>query len=654
MNPARLATAVVLATTGGLLTAVTAPASAATTCASPVYQRQIFANTTFSGTPKQTGCDAAVSENWGTGAPAAGVPSNNFGVRWTVTRDFGSGGPFSFTASAQDGVRVHVDGVRKIDLWRNVSSTVTKTVNVTIPSGKHTLRIDYVNWTGTANVKFTYTPRTSATVDKVKPLAPTEVGAIYEPATNRAVLAWAKNKEMDLAGYHVYRRPAGSSTWTKLVTTTANTHTDRPPTDGRTYWYEIRAFDKAGNVSAGSADRGITSDDRVAPAAPTGITVASTSAANTLSWPAVPTATRYEVFRADTLDGTYTRLGTPSPTHYTSYTDHSAPADVPVFYKVRALDAAENASPLSRAVVGTRDTVAPGAPQNLQTAAQDEAGVTLTWLSGGSDAVRYHVYRTPSSGGATTRIATPTGLSYRDTTGDPGQPYLYFVAAVDAAGNESSRPSTTATRTVGPSSAPKAPGLGVARIVGDRMVLDWSQSGHVPVARYIVYRSRTAPVDTSNPDLAYAGTTDTSYTSTVTASEHDYFYSVVAVSAYGVRSLPSNSVQPVVSEVQPPQPTQVQEVTPGDGQVQLVWGSVPIGPGEPEITGYRVYRSTTPGVTKADAEAVFTVAGDRYTDTGLTNGTTYYYAVASVNAAGLESTLSPEVSATPDALAAPN
>ncbi|WP_264936500.1 PA14 domain-containing protein, partial [Streptomyces sp. A012304] len=80
----------------------------------------------------------------------------NFGVRWTVTRDFGSGGPFSFTASAQDGVRVHVDGVRKIDLWRNVSSTVTKTVNVTIPSGKHTLRIDYVNWTGTANVKFTY------------------------------------------------------------------------------------------------------------------------------------------------------------------------------------------------------------------------------------------------------------------------------------------------------------------------------------------------------------------------------------------------------------------------------------------------------------------------------------------------------------------
>ncbi|MEV1083729.1 hypothetical protein AB0I98_36890 [Streptomyces sp. NPDC050211] len=30
--------------------------------------------------------------NWGTGAPAAGLPSNYVGVRWTVTRGFGSGG----------------------------------------------------------------------------------------------------------------------------------------------------------------------------------------------------------------------------------------------------------------------------------------------------------------------------------------------------------------------------------------------------------------------------------------------------------------------------------------------------------------------------------------------------------------------------------
>ncbi|WP_244188049.1 PA14 domain-containing protein, partial [Streptomyces regalis] len=122
----------------GLLTAVTAPASAATTCTSPVFKRQFFANTTFSGTPKKTDCDSAIDQSW-SGAPVTGLPKDNFGVRWTLTRDFGSGGPFAFSASGLDGIRVYLDGTRKIDLWKNTSTTVSKTVNVTVPSGKHTL-----------------------------------------------------------------------------------------------------------------------------------------------------------------------------------------------------------------------------------------------------------------------------------------------------------------------------------------------------------------------------------------------------------------------------------------------------------------------------------------------------------------------------------
>lgn len=155
---AAAAGAVVLATSGGLLAAA-GPASAAVTCASPVFKRTFYANTTFSGTPKGTDCDSVIDQNWGTGAPGyKGMPANNFGVRWSTTRDFGSGGPFTFTASSRDGIRVYLDGVRKVDMWKNVATTVSKTVNVTIPSGKHSLRVDFVNWTGAANVKFAYTP----------------------------------------------------------------------------------------------------------------------------------------------------------------------------------------------------------------------------------------------------------------------------------------------------------------------------------------------------------------------------------------------------------------------------------------------------------------------------------------------------------------
>ncbi|KOG40175.1 hypothetical protein ADK37_08200, partial [Streptomyces resistomycificus] len=76
LAPRATAPLVVLATTGGLLTALAAPATAATTCASPVFKRQFFTNTTFSGTPKKTDCDSAIDQNWGTGAPASGLPSN--------------------------------------------------------------------------------------------------------------------------------------------------------------------------------------------------------------------------------------------------------------------------------------------------------------------------------------------------------------------------------------------------------------------------------------------------------------------------------------------------------------------------------------------------------------------------------------------------
>ena len=82
MNPARrttraATTALVLATTGGLLTAVASAATA--TCDSPVYKRQFFANATFSGTPKRPDCDTSIAENWGANAPATGLPKDSFG-----------------------------------------------------------------------------------------------------------------------------------------------------------------------------------------------------------------------------------------------------------------------------------------------------------------------------------------------------------------------------------------------------------------------------------------------------------------------------------------------------------------------------------------------------------------------------------------------
>ncbi|PQP01214.1 hypothetical protein C5614_04420 [Massilia phosphatilytica] len=77
---------------------------------------------------------------------------------------------------------------------------------------------------------------------------------------------------------------------------------------------------------------------------------------------------------------------------------------------------------------------------------------------------------------------------------------------------------------------------------------------------------------------------------------------------------------------------------PGDGVVPLRWQQS-FG-----ATGYAVLRATSSGGPYTTIAA--DVTGGSYTDTTVTNGTTYYYTVTATNAAGT-STNSPEGSATP-------
>ena len=87
----------------------------------------------------------------------------------------------------------------------------------------------------------------------------------------------------------------------------------------------------------------------------------------------------------------------------------------------------------------------------------------------------------------------------------------------------------------------------------------------------------------------------------------------------------------------------VMAATAGDGQVGLTW--VAPADGGSAITNYVVYRGTAPG---EEAELVTLGPTLSYADTTATNGTTYYYQVAAINAVGT-GLRSSEVSATPSA-----
>ncbi|MEU3619055.1 PA14 domain-containing protein [Streptomyces sp. NPDC006872] len=644
--------AVVAATSGGLITATATPASAAVTCTSPTWKAQFYANTSFGGTPKLTACDSAISENYGTGDPAGvALPRDNFSVRWTVTRDFGSGGPFTLAAEAQDGIRVYLDGVRKIDLWKNVSSTQKRSVNVTIPAGKHTLRVDFVAWTGAANVKFTYAPRTSATVDKVKPLAPTGVAARLDNDTATAVVSWSRNKEMDLAGYRLYRREEGSSTWQHVATTTGATASSLPPVPGRTYFYSVRAHDKAGNVSAGSADQQVVT---IAVTAPTGLAAQGLDEGVKLTWNALPGAVHYSVTRY--------RNGTPvlvKSAPGTSFTDTTAPRSMESYYWVKAVDGAGRAS--EPAVVRAIRPVA--APHDV-TATPDAARVVLTWKINpdqDGDYYAFNVYRSKSLPVDTSTepvrcTATSTSLAdgqrqytCTDRATAANTTYHYVIKGFDNADRKSVA-SATATVTTLASDQDTTPPAAVSGLTAKAteygISLGWNANTESDLKRYVVYRGTVHESDDgtavcSGGEWDYLGPTTTHYVDATLpdGDEHCYWIDAVDTSNNSSFKRTGTAVARAVTELDLTPPVATPEGSPVDlthslgesGEVDLSWNTVQ------GAVGYRVYRWDRTAGQYVSLSGDALVNGTLYSDSTAATGTTHFYWVSAVLADGSES-----------------
>ena len=77
--------------------------------------------------------------------------------------------------------------------------------------------------------------------------------------------------------------------------------------------------------------------------------------------------------------------------------------------------------------------------------------------------------------------------------------------------------------------------------------------------------------------------------------------------------------------------------------------TAPASDGGSPVTGYKIYLATTPGAQQSTT--IGTAKEADATVTHLVNGTTYYFMVTAVNAAGHESPFSTEVSAEPVKLA---
>ena len=117
---------------------------------------------------------------------------------------------------------------------------------------------------------------------------------------------------------------------------------------GRTYTYKVRAVTSSGAVGSFSKEVTFTYNPAASLAAPTVTASLDDQGYPALTWPAVPDAARYEVYRAASEDGDFAQLAAVTSNSYTNsavLTDGAA-----YYYKVRALDSDGEAGPFSDVV----------------------------------------------------------------------------------------------------------------------------------------------------------------------------------------------------------------------------------------------------------------------------------------------------------------
>jgi len=115
------------------------------------WRGEYYGNRFLSGSPALVRDDASVRFSWGTAAPAVGLPADGFSARWVRTIAF-QGSNYRFYATSDDGVRVWLDGVLIIDQWHDAAG-VTYTAERALTAGNHTLRVEYCENTGAAQIQ---------------------------------------------------------------------------------------------------------------------------------------------------------------------------------------------------------------------------------------------------------------------------------------------------------------------------------------------------------------------------------------------------------------------------------------------------------------------------------------------------------------------
>ncbi len=249
-------------------------------------------------------------------------------------------------------------------------------------------------------------------------------------------LEWGKEKWVK--GYRIYRADSAKGKY-KLVKTIDDKNkqkfTDKPLSANGTYYYKIRTYVIVnGSKKFSSYSNIILGTTRLSkPTVRSASAISPTKAK--LSWKKTAAAQGYQIYRADSYNGKYSKVRTISKGSSLSCTDTGLTPNKTYFYKVRAYSTVNKTTKYSKFSSIACITPRLEEPEIKSVTKISTDKVKISWKKA-DNAQGYRLYRATSQKGPYKPVGNTSGSSYTDTGLSKGKTYYYKVRAyVKASGS---------------------------------------------------------------------------------------------------------------------------------------------------------------------------------------------------------------------------